>query len=75
MNEQERLHIRKLVDQRIEVLWDDGSWYTGTVINYDTNSKRFRVHYDDDDVELLTLGMPNAPKGGDDIKFRLLAPK
>ena len=71
MNEQEREHVQMLIGKKIEVQWDCGTFYKGKVVNYDTNAKRFKVRYVDGDVELLSLDVPTALKGGDGVVWRL----
>ena len=72
MNDQEREHVQKLMGKKIEVQWDCGMYYKGKVTNYDTNAKRFKVVYVDGDVELLSLDVPTALKGGDGVCWRTL---
>ena len=66
----ERNHVDRCVGRRIRVRWDDG-WYLGRVHSYSQQRKRFRVEYDDGDVEELTLGLPTL-SNGDGVDFILL---
>ena len=37
--------------QRVEVKYDDGVWYKGTLVNFDVSSGQWKVEFDDDDEE------------------------
>lgn len=41
--------------RRIEVFWEDGSFYAGTVIGYSAYTRKFTILYDDNDVERVCL--------------------
>ncbi|GAB0493264.1 hypothetical protein MMPV_004540 [Pyropia vietnamensis] len=40
---------------RVSVRWDNARWYTGTITRYEPSTRRYRVVYDDGDVEHLPL--------------------
>ncbi|CDF40304.1 unnamed protein product [Chondrus crispus] len=68
----ERKLMKKLVNKRLEVRWDDG-WYPGVVELYNFKKKKFRVQYDDGDCEDLVLGLPLQEDDG--VAFRLVEDK
>ena len=39
------------IGQRVEVRYDDGVWYKGTLVNFDISSGQWKVEFDDDDEE------------------------
>lgn len=39
------------IGQRVEVRYDDGVWYKGTLANFDISSGQWKVEFDDDDEE------------------------
>ena len=41
------------IGQRVEVKYDDGVWYKGTLVNFDISSGQWQVKFDDDDEETL----------------------
>ena len=41
------------IGQRVEVRYDDGVWYKGTLVNFDVLSGQWKVEFDDDDEEAL----------------------
>ena len=53
---------RKNLGRRIEVCWDDGSYYRGTITGY-SKSKGYTIFYDDGDFENVDLRA---------VQFRLL---
>lgn len=72
INPEDREWIMKTIGRRINVKWDDG-WYMGTVESYSAEKKKFKIAYDDGDVEQLALGVAikqGGKKGA--IKFRFL---
>jgi len=68
----------KNAGRRIEIEWDDGRYYRGTVVQYNSRKDEYRVQYDDgdyEDVALKTIAhrwlksdapeCPSPPKAGD----------
>ena len=41
------------IGQRVEVRYDDGVWYKGTLVNFDISSGQWKVESDDDEEETL----------------------
>lgn len=39
------------IGQSVEVRYDDGVWYEGTLVNFDISSRQWKVEFDDDDEE------------------------
>ncbi|KAG8379721.1 hypothetical protein BUALT_Bualt07G0118900 [Buddleja alternifolia] len=51
-----RPYGEKLVNSRIQVWWPmDKTFYTGSVIAYDAETKKHTILYDDDETEILNL--------------------
>ena len=58
--------------RRIEVLWDDGQFYPATVASFNASTSKYRLVYDDGDVEVLRLEADPAKRKPDDAVFRWL---
>ena len=41
------------IGRKVEVRYDDGVWYKGTLVNFDVSSGQWKVEFDDDDEEAL----------------------
>ena len=39
------------IGQRVEVRYDDGIWYKGTLVNFDVFNGQWKIEFDDDDEE------------------------
>ena len=58
--------------RRIEVLWDDGQFYPATVASFNASTSKYRLVYDDGDVEVLRLESDPTKRKPDDAVFRWL---
>ena len=41
------------IGQRVEVRYDDGVWYKGTLVNFIISTGQWKVKFDDDDEETI----------------------
>lgn len=53
-------------------MWDDGIFYAATVASFNANTGKFRLVYDDGDVEVLRLEADPSKRQADDVIFRWL---
>ena len=43
------------IGQRVEVRYDDGIWYKGTLVNFDVFNGQWKIEFNDDDEESKLL--------------------
>ena len=53
-------------------MWDDGIFYAATVASFNANTGKFRLVYDDGDVEVIRLEADPDKRQPDDVVFRWL---
>ena len=52
------------IGQRVEVRYDDGVWYKGTLVNFDVSNGQWKVEFDDDDEEASGVSRGGAQGAG-----------